>query len=109
MSGVIPLSACAIIVNDGDNVAVVKSELQGGEHVELPGGSVVEVTGPVDRGHRFAIAQVPEGEHLRQYGQPIGTSLGIGVGDPVSPANMSNDVPVVRDLPADLSTPAPDY
>ena len=37
MSGVIPLSACAIIVNDGDNVAVVKSELQGGEHVELPG------------------------------------------------------------------------
>ena len=109
MPSTIPLSACAIIVDDRDNVAVVKSELGGGERVEIPDGRVIEITGAVDRGHRFAIHQIPEGEFLRQYGQPIGTSLGIAVGDPVSPANMSNDVPVVRELPADLSTPAPDY
>ena len=40
-----------------------------------------------------------------QYGQPIGTSRGIGEGDPITLQNMSNDVPVVRDLPADLRTP----
>ena len=109
MSSTIPISSCAIIVNHDDNVAVVKNELSGGEHVELPDGAVVEVTGPVNRGHRFAITDVPAGERLRQYSQPIGTSLGIKQGEPVSPANMSNDVPVVRDLPADLSNAAPDF
>ena len=44
-----------------------------------------------------------------QYGQPIGTSLGIAAGKWISHENMSNDVPVVRDLPEDLYTPAPDY
>ena len=39
---------------------------------------------------------------MLQYGQPIGTSRGIGEGDPITVRNMSNDVPVVRDLPADL-------
>lgn len=105
----IPLAQCAIIVDPADNVAVVKEELAGGEHVELPDGRVIAVTGPVDRGHRFAIRDIPESTYLLQYGQPIGTSLGIAEGDPISPANMSNDVPVVRDLPEDLETPAPDY
>jgi len=105
----IPLAKCAIIVDPNDNVAVVKEELKGGEHVELPDGRVVVVTGPVNRGHRFATKDIPADAHLLQYRQPIGTSLGIAVGDPVSPANMSNDVPVVRDLPDDLETAAPDY
>src|SRR5205085_11553303 len=41
--------------------------------------------------------------------QPIGTSLGIEEGDWITHENMSNDVPVVRNLPEDLHTPAPDY
>jgi altronate hydrolase len=44
-----------------------------------------------------------------QYGQPIGTSLGIKQGDRISHRNMTNDIPIVRDLPDDLWTPAPDY
>jgi len=44
-----------------------------------------------------------------QYGQPIGTSLGIAAGAWITHENMSDEVPVVRDLPADLHTPAPDY
>jgi altronate hydrolase len=44
-----------------------------------------------------------------QYGQPIGTSLGINAGDPVSRANMTDDVPLRRDLPPDLYNPPPDY
>ena len=45
---------------------------------------------------------------MLQYGQPIGTSRGIGEGDPITVRNMNNDVPVVRDLPEDLHTPAPE-
>ena len=60
-------------------------------------------------GNRFATRAIPAGEFVRQYGQPIGTSLGIGEGDLVSHANMSDDIPLVRTLSEDLNTPAPDY
>ena len=65
--------------------------------------------GLVTPGNRLATREIPAGEFVRQYGQPIGTSRGIAEGDPVTPANMSNDVPVVRDLDPDLHTPPPDY
>jgi len=69
----------------------------------------VRLRGPVTPGHRFATRAVEAGAFVLQYGQPIGTSRGIAAGDPITPANMSNDVPVVRDLPANLSTPPPAY
>ncbi|MAG56394.1 MAG: galactonate dehydratase [Planctomycetes bacterium] len=105
----IELRDCAVVVQPDDNVAVVKRELSGGERVRMSDGREIEVTGPVTPGHRFATQDVPEGAYLRQYGQPIGTSLGIALGDPVSPANMSNDVPVVRELPEDLANDPPVY
>ncbi len=69
----------------------------------------MQVRGLVTPGNRFATRAIPAGEFVRQYGQPIGTSRGIDEGDPVTPANMSNDVPVVRDLDPGLHTPPPDY
>src|SRR5262245_50773455 len=104
-----PLNDCAIIVNSKDNVAVVKTELVGGTEVELPDQRIVRLTTTVPPGHRFAIRGISKGQYVRQYGQPIGTSLGIEEGDWVTHDNMSNDVPIVRDLPEDLHTPAPDY
>lgn len=98
----------AIIVNPADNVAVVKTAVEAGLRLGLEDGRQVVLTGPVTPGHRFATRPIPAGEFVRQYGQPIGTSRGIGVGDPITLENMSNDVPVVRDLPADLNTPAPE-
>jgi len=86
----------AMIVNAKDNVAVVKQELWPGAQITLPDGRVVGVTGVVTPGNRFATRAVPEGDFVLQYGQPIGTSMGINQGDPVTHANMSNDVPVVR-------------
>ena len=65
--------------------------------------------GSVTPGNRFATRAIPAGEFVRQYGQPIGTSRGIAEGDAVTHANMSNDVPVVRDLDPELATPPPDY
>jgi altronate hydrolase len=105
----VPIADCAIVVSDRDNVAVVKKSIAAGTSIAMPDGQIVEVTAEVSPGHRFATRSVPAGQFVFQYGQPIGTSLGIEEGDPISHSNMSNEVPVVRDLPEDLSTPPPEY
>lgn len=104
-----PISDFAIIVNSLDNVAVVKKETSPGLEVELPDGRSVRVRATVPAGHRFATRDIPVGEFVRQYGNPIGTSLGIREGEYVSHENMTDDVPLVRDLVEDLNTPAPAY
>src|SRR5882724_11357983 len=108
-SNVVPISDWAIVVNPSDNVAVVKSEFLAGTEIELSDGRIVKIITTVPPGHRFATGTIPNGEFVRQYGQPMGTSRGIPEGDWVNHDNMSNDVPMVRDLPDDLHTPAPDY
>ncbi|HXG64703.1 MAG TPA: altronate dehydratase family protein [Blastocatellia bacterium] len=104
-----PISEHAIIVDPKDNVAVVKHEVAPGTTVRMPDGRVVRVSGAVTPGHRFATRPIAAGAFVLQYGQPIGTSLGIAEGEPISHGNMSNEVPVVRDLPKNLYTPPPDY
>jgi altronate hydrolase len=99
----------AIIVDAKDNVAVVKHETSAGLGLLLPNGAVVEMRAVVPPGHRFATREIPAGAFVLQFGQPIGTSLGIKSGEQITHANMSNDVPIVRELPENLHTPAPDY
>lgn len=104
-----PLSEYAIIVDPADNLAVVKKSISHPLRVMLPEGRIVYVSGAVPTGHRFAIRAIPAGEFVLQFGQPIGSSLGIAEGEMVSPRNMSNDVPTVRTLSEDLYTPPPEY
>jgi altronate dehydratase len=105
-----PVSDHAVIVDPGhDNVAVVKRGVEAGLVVAVPGGRFVTVGAAVAAGHRFATRAIPEGAFVVQYGQPIGTSRGIAEGEPITVRNMSNEVPVVRDLPAGLTTPPPAY
>ena len=104
-----PVSLYAIIVSPEDNLAVVKRETAPGLALALPGGRIITIKEAVPPGHRFATRDIPAGEFVLQYGQPIGTSLGIREGEYISHANMTDDVPVVRDLPEDLRTPPPDY
>ena len=104
----VALADCAIVVREGDDVAVVKRALAAGTVVEMPDGTRIAVTGEVTPGHRFATRDLGAGELVRQYLQPIGTSRGIGIGDPVTAENMSNEVPVVRELPDDLANAAPE-
>jgi altronate hydrolase len=104
-----PISVYAIIVDPTDNLAVVKEPTTPGLEVILPSGHVFSVKAAVPPGHRFATRDIPAGKFVLQYGQPIGTSLGIGVGDYISHANMSDDVPIVRDLPEDLYNAPPVY
>ncbi len=104
-----PIGDYAIIVDARDNLAVVKEPTAPGLEVTLAAGRVLKVMDAVPPAHRFATRDIPAGEFVLQYGQPIGTSLGIRAGELISHANMTDEVPVVRELPEDLSTPAPDY
>src|SRR5205823_7333060 len=72
-------------------------------------GDLIDISVEIPVGHRFALRDIPAKNHVRQYGQPIGTSLGIKQGDLISHANMSDEVPVIREVPADLHNPGPDY
>lgn len=65
--------------------------------------AAITVRQAIPQGHRFALRNIHPGEFVLQYGQPIGTSLGITKGDWVSSENMSNDVPVLRHLPGAAS------
>jgi altronate hydrolase len=104
-----PLAQCAVVVSSKDNVAVVKTGLQAGDVVTFPEGRTLAITGEVTPGHRFATRAIAKGEFVLQYGQPIGTSKGIAAGDAISHSNMSNEVPVVRELPATLHNAPPQY
>ena len=103
------LSEFAIVVDPKDNVAVVKTHTSPGLELLLPDESLIEVRGGIPPGHRFATRDIPAGEFVLQFGQPIGTSLGIRQGEQITHDNMSNDVPIVRELPENLHTAPPDY
>jgi altronate hydrolase len=99
----------AIIVDPSDNVAVVKNETVCGLGLTLPNGTVFEMRDTVQPGHRFATREIPKDEFVLQYGQPIGTSLGIGAGQLISHDNMTDEVPTVRSVSEELYTPAPEH
>ena len=105
----VPISDYAIIVSSDDNVAVVKEETFKNLTVILPNQTALQIKQTVPPGHRFATRDIAAGDFVRQYGQPIGTSLGIEAGEWITHDNMTNDVPIVRNLPEDLNTPEPDY
>jgi altronate hydrolase len=104
-----PIGDYAIIVNPDDNVAVVKNETSANLALLLPDKSTVVLRQIVPPGHRFATRDIPSGAFVCQYGQPIGTSLGIEKGEWITHENMSNDVPIVRDLPENLYNAPPKY
>lgn len=104
-----PVSDHAIIVNPDDNVAVVKDAVFAGLRLFLPDGDIVSVKDDITPGHRFATKKIPAGEFVKQYGHPIGTSLGIDKGQLVNHDNMTDEVPIVRELPENITTPAPEY
>ncbi|HKD78106.1 MAG TPA: altronate dehydratase family protein [Candidatus Angelobacter sp.] len=109
MAKPVPLQTVAIVVNSRDNVAVVRERVSAGTFIRLDQGEIIEIAAAVEPGHRFALRDIAVGAYVLQYGQLIGTSLGIKGGEPVNHENMNDQVPVIRDVPADLATPAPDY
>jgi altronate hydrolase len=105
----IPIADVAVVVNQLDNVAVAKKIISTGLQVTASAGSTLEIKPEITPGNRFALRDIPAGEHVLQYGQPIGTSRDIKRGEAVSTANMTNEVPTIREVPDGMTTAAPDY
>jgi altronate hydrolase len=105
----LPLQNLAIVVHPDDNVAVVREHVSSGTTAQLVDGEIIEIAAAIEPGHRFALRDIAKGAYVLQYGQPIGTSLGIKRGQPVTHDNMNDHVPTIRDVPAELATAPPDY
>jgi len=103
------LDEVAITVHPQDNVAVVRHGLEAATSILMHDGSLARVKDAIPPGHRIATRPIPQGEYVLQYGQPIGTSLGIERGDRIDHANMSNLVPIHREVQESQRVAAPEY
>ncbi len=61
----------ALIIKEGDSVAVALEDLKKGESVEF-GGKSVTLTDDITRGHKIALSDIKEGDPIIKYGFPIG-------------------------------------
>ncbi|MCY9514742.1 UxaA family hydrolase [Paenibacillus apiarius] len=81
-----------IVMDRRDHVATALRELVPGETItcEVQGNSVALVVNqPIPFGHKVAVVQITEGEHVLKYGEVIGRAVcGIPIGDHVHVHNI---------------------
>ena len=86
------ITARALVLSAGDDVAVLTDDCDGGQAVELPDGSTIVATDRTAAGHKIALRVLPLGHRVRKYGQVIGrTTSQIRPGDHVHTHNLSMD------------------
>lgn len=61
-------------INPADNVAVAIAPLPAGEHLTVDGMEIT-LNEEIPAGHKFALKDFTEGEHVIKYGYPIGHAL----------------------------------
>lgn len=61
-----------IHIHSADNVAVALEDIQKGEVLELEDGTEVTAAEDIARGHKIALASIPEGGQIVKYGNVIG-------------------------------------
>jgi altronate hydrolase len=84
-----PLTDKALLLREGDDVAVAKTALAAGA-VLGHDGRELRLAADVPAGHKIALRDVPEGASVRKYGQTIGfATRAIAAGDWVHTQNMS--------------------
>ena len=125
----IELNRVAILLREGDEVAVAKTRIGMGTVLGLPDGSALRVNQTVPPGHKFALSGVAEGDPVRKYGQVIGyatrpilagdwvhvQNLGFGAGETAGAGALhldyefSSDVPQVDYVPAHLQRTFPGF
>jgi altronate hydrolase len=72
-----------------DDIAVALDDLAPGDRPEVPGQPPLTVRGPVPRGHKIALHDVPAGAPVRKYGQVIGVAgVAIRAGEHVHTHNL---------------------
>ena len=117
MTATAPGSA-VLALHPDDSVALARRGLEPGEDV-LVGAVHVVTCGPVPRGHKVALVDLPEGALVRKYGQVIGiASRPIAAGEHVHEHNLvsaaragadigSVTVPAAAQAPSDEPRPEP--
>ncbi|MHC4060774.1 MAG: UxaA family hydrolase [Planctomycetota bacterium] len=83
-----PLDEVGVMVQPAlDNVAISKTKLKPQATILLSGDNIV-INDCISRGQRFAIRDIPDGEHVIQYGCTFGISTGINKGQLVHSGNI---------------------
>jgi altronate hydrolase len=83
------VSGRALLLRDGDDVAVATADLAAGSTLSV-GGVEVTLLGAVPRGHKVAVRAVPRGAPVHKYGQPIGVAtVDIAAGEHVHVHNVA--------------------
>ncbi len=79
----------ALRLHASDNVAVLKRPLAAGAEL-LFGSARLTAAAPIGPGHKIALAEIPDGQPVRRYGQIIGFARGrIAPGDHVHTHNVA--------------------
>ena len=104
-------SSAVLALHPDDSVALARRGLELGEEVLL-GATHVVTRGPVPRGHKVALVDLPEGARVRKYGQTIGiASRPIAAGEHVHEHNLVSAARAGKDIgsvtvPAVSGTPS---
>jgi altronate hydrolase len=82
------LAEAVLQLHPSDPVALARRELEPG--TELEGADRhITVLDPIPHGHKLALTDIPEGEQVRKYGQPIGVATrAIAAGEHVHEHNL---------------------
>jgi hypothetical protein len=85
-----------IVIDPRDNVATAIMELGAG-NIMQNGARTVMLVSDIQFGHKFALADILEGEYVIKYGAPIGrATASIREGDHVHVHNVEDIVDEVR-------------
>lgn len=79
-------------INAADNVAVALTDLRQGETLDVD-GTLVTLREDVARGHKVALCDLSEGEHVIKYGYPIGhATAAVPVGGWIHTHNLKTNL-----------------
>ncbi len=79
-------------INAADNVCIALDNLAAGEKVEV-GGMEVTLVENIDKGHKFALRDLAQGENVIKYGYPIGhTTQAVAAGSWIHTHNLKTNL-----------------
>jgi len=86
------MTANAVRIESGDNVATLLAEVAAGEAV-VAGGAPVTAAAAIPRGHKIALTAIAAGEAVIKYGFPIGhATAAIAPGEHVHSGNLATSL-----------------
>jgi len=80
-----------LLLDDRDNVLVVRARIRAGEAIDVEGARIV-ISGELPLGHKLARRAIAPGEKIVKYGAPIGSATAaLRAGDHAHVHNVKSD------------------